>query len=152
MSEHWLVLYRTKLNSKIENPNLQSTISNTYSNLSQTDLELVPFTKESGEKGYYQLSDLMYYGNSLPYRRTLNFLNPHNLHDNNDKISSLIESRILFDYRHQKLNGSYLYVGSFRTRLPNDKHSSKNIFNIVYYIDSTIKVYKLPNDFEPIKL
>jgi hypothetical protein len=150
-SEHWLVLYRSELDSIIDSHDPRSSILKFYYNLTSEDLELVPFTHKSGEKGYYQLSDLLYFGNSSPYRRTLNYVNPFtNSHDNNEFLSSLVEMRILFDYRFQKLSGPYLYVGEFRIRNPNDKHSSLNIFNIIYLVENKNIVHKIPHDFEPI--
>ena len=71
MSNHWLCLYRT---DKSIYPDINE--ANHYLNmLNQSESEktyhLVPITKHNGEKDLYQYSDLLYYGNSLWYRRFL---------------------------------------------------------------------------------
>lgn len=114
MSNHWYVLHRVNepsedlINRKLDNNNIDSFIIE--------NCDLVPITNSSGEKCFYQLSDLLYYGNTLWYRRFLTGRDILESHKPGSYFSNLIEARILFDYRFCRFNSEKHYIGEFYTK------------------------------------
>ena len=137
MSEHWMTLYKYK---DIENhPINQSKLK--YIDVKRSDeIELVPITKPTGEKDYYQQSDLLYFGNTLKYRRLLNYLTPEEAHQEDSLCTQLIKSRIRFDYKFNGYDESKVYIGIYHERDPSDKSGSTEILRFAYIMNNKSEI------------
>ena len=133
LSDQWLTLYKYK---HFENhPISYSTLKDI--NVSNSDrIEVIPITKPSGEKGYFQQSDLLYFGNTLQYRRMFKYLSAKEAHDPNSGCTNLIKSRVIFDYNFNDHNEEIIYIGSYYERDHSDKSSSNEKLRYAYVINN----------------
>jgi hypothetical protein len=133
MSDHWMTLYRYK--KPILKGESLSHLKNLDIQISK-DIELVPITKPSGEKDYYQQSDLLYFGNTLKYRRFLNYMTPQEAHEDNSLCTELIKSRVYFDYSFNNIDKPMAYIGIYHERDPSDKSSSNEVLRFAYIVNA----------------
>ena len=105
MSDHWMVIFRSPNEFSSENINF----NNTHQEIKDIGGEIVPITHINGEKGYYQQCDILYFGNTVRYKRHLINEDPFYHHSNCSLCSTLIENRILFDYRFKGFEHTFFY-------------------------------------------
>lgn len=136
MSDHWMTLHKFS-KSKYSDVNA-SYLKNINLNESNS-LELVPITLLSGKKGFLQQSDLLYFGNTLKYRRMLNGKSLKLEHINNPVVMDFIKARILFDYRFNNYS-KCVYIGSLHKRDSSNKSIHHEIMRIVFMIDNNDEI------------
>lgn len=132
MSDHWMTLYKYK---NIENHPINQSKLKDIDVKRSDEIELVPITKPSGEKDYYQQSDLLYFGNTLKYRRFLNYHTPKEAHKEDSFCTQLIKSRVRFDYNLNGYDESKVYIGIYHERDPNHKSASTELLRFAYIMN-----------------
>jgi len=133
MSDHWMTLHRY-INH--ENHTVSITQLKNIGLTCSNEIELVPITKLSGEKDFFQQSDLLYFGNTLIYRRLLNHLSPKEAHEPNSVCTNLIKSRVRFDYNLNDYNQEIVYIGAYHERDSSDKSSSTEKLPFAYVVNN----------------
>jgi hypothetical protein len=137
MSDHWMTLYKYK---DIENHPINQSKLKDIDVKRSDEFELVPITKPSGEKDYYQQSDLLYFGNTLKYRRFLNYLTPEEAHKEDSLCTQLIKSRVRFDYNLNGYDESKVYIGIYHERDPSDKCASTELLRFAYIMNNKSEI------------
>ena len=132
MSNHWFVLHR--VNEPSEDLITKKLACDNIDSFIKENCVLVPITNSSGEKCFYQFSDLLYYGNTLWYRRFLSGRDIQESHKAGSYFSNLIETRILFDYRFCRFNSEKHYIGEFYTKDLSTSYKKHKIMFRSYFI------------------